>query len=443
MEREKSFFNENQNILLEIAEDEYAAYLTIIDNNDFIDETEVLDLIKKSGIVFGIEEAKEFIAEKGLEREFDKPFPIAIGKRIIDPQVEFSIIFNLENSIQSENKTVNLDFSQLEFKEKISSHQPLAHLFVTKKAQTGMNIFGEDVLPEISEQEVIKNYLGENVYYSEERSQIFSETAGYPYIDELNRVSVKNHFVIDGDIGIEQKNFSLSGDLTVNGSIKDKISINIDGNLFVKKDINDATIFATGKIVVDGDILNCKQGEINSLNNIDFYSAENATIITPMKINFKKNAHFCRLIAEKGIFGDSQESSIIGGLTQSGENIEVAIIGNSSAIGTEVEITIAPYIKEKMLTMTKNLMKLKDNPDENQEMIESMSDEISELENKLEEEINKAIMNNDSIPQHITVFKKIFGGTYLRVLRKSRTIVEELEQVSFTIVDGELVVDQF
>ncbi len=436
----QQFKNESGTILLEISDDAYNAYLSIFENQSFINELEIIKLIEESGIRYGIDYAAQFIEENQIKKEINNPFPIAIGMKTKEPEVEFSPLFNQE---QCYHPSLGDQFYLLESLAKIRKGDPLAHLFVTKPAKTGINIFGEEVNPDSSERQIIDQYLGENVEYNHDRGQIIASVSGYPWIDELSRIHIKSDFVIEHDLDASNNNFSMFGNLIVKGNIFDKIQIFIDGDLQVEGDIDDASVNVTGNIRVAGDIINCKLPGIIAEGDIHFRNAENSRIACGGKISFEKNAHFCRLMAEKGIYGNEENSSIVGGIIQSGEHIEAAIIGNASMMNTETEISISPFTKEKMLLLTKQIMKLREQNRTDSEEFEELSEKLQDLENKLDNEINKTLKNEDILPKHIMIFKKIFPGVYIRILKKSININEEQNKISYAIINGDLVAEEY
>ncbi|MDD3050307.1 MAG: FapA family protein [Candidatus Cloacimonetes bacterium] len=439
--QQRVFTNEQETLILEIEEDFFSAYLTIKETDSFINEKDLQNLIKQAEIKHGFNSAESFIQKNSTPKDFNIPFPIAIGDRPVQAQVEFSPLFDLTSSFDP--KTFDNDFSKLTNFISIKAEEPLAHLFVSKPGKQGINVFSEKVGDELSESEVLEKYLGENVYYSSERSQIMSSSSGYPYVDEENRMCVKTDFTIDGNLDLNSDSFYLKGNLLVNGNIQDKIKLKVDGNLTVNGDINDAEIEVNGYVKINGDILNCKKSSIRVDGNIEFETAENSKIICSNEIKFTGISQFSSLIAGKNIIGSGDSTAIIGGLAQSGENIEVAVIGSSNAVGTEVEITISPYVKEQMLLITKKLMTLKSKPAVNAEEIKHLTEIQQQLEAQLEKEINKTILSEDTTPRHILAFKKIYGGTYLRILKRSQTILEEINRVSFSLSEGELIADKY
>ena len=432
---DKHFQNEDESINITISDDNQSAYLTISKTEQPINEEDIVTLIEESGISNGICKIKD-----NAEIAFDTPFLIASGTSSILPNVEFDKLFDESKSsiLLKEYEIKNL--KHLDF---IPKDNPVAHFFVTKSGSLGKDIFGKiDENVKIDEN-IVDEYLGENVYFDKDRSQIMAKVGGYPYITNEKRVNVKSDFEINTDIDINFENFYLKGNLNVVGDIKDKIVIKIDGNLNVQGDIDDALIDVSGDINVKGNIRNCQSAGISASGNIKFISAENSKIVSGQKILFYENCHYCRLIANSEIIGDEAESLFVGGIAQSGGNIEIAAIGSSSNVSTEVEITVSPYIKEKMMRLSKRLHKLREDLSSNETTIKKLSEKLEDLEVIFEEDINQALYEENAYVKHILAFNRIFPGTYLRILKKSANIAEILEKVSFSIVDGNLNRDFF
>lgn len=428
------YSNNENNIVLTVSEDNLEAYLEIRSCPDFLNEKDIVDLIDRSGIKFGIEAAKEYLQNKDYLKKFDEPFLIAKGEKFKEASVEFDVLFPLENNYSPEHPITGLQNLV-----KVCANEPLAHLFITRDEVPGKDIFGNLMNSGLSPDDVINNYLGENVYYSEERSQIFSETIGYPYLEE-NKIHVKSDFELEGNVDINYQNFTLYGNLKVNGNITDKIQINVKGNLEVNGELNDVDLIVGGNAKINGDIIN---SSVSAQGNLTIDTAEDSTIISAQKIILKNHCHFCKIIAEKGLAGDNSTSTIVGGITLSGDNIELAVAGNSSYLNTEIEISISPYLKENMLKLNKELIRLTDSSNPDKERIKTLEDELHILESKFEEKLNQALFSEEDVPKHITVYKKIFGGTYLRILKKAVTVTEDQERVSFSVVNGDLITDSF
>ncbi len=434
---EKEFLSESGLIKVEIRNHGSEAYMTLFKRDHLIDETEIVQLLNEAGI------DKEILSPnmKYIPKEFDVPFLIAEGEAPVKPQVEFQLLFDEKLSIDVAG--FEDDFAKLQDYECVSRGEALAHIYITRFSKNGIDIWGKEIVTESNDDDLISQFIGEGVSYSADSHQLIADDDGYPYIDADGKVNVYSNFVIHHDLDLKYDNFSMNGNLTVNGNIKEKIVIELTGRLTVFGDINDAHIQCERKVDVKGDILNCRSGGVYSSESITFQSADHSNIYSAGNINFSDKVNFCKLVAEKAVTGDPETGCIIGGIVQAGENIEAAVIGNSTAAGTEVEITISPFIKERMMLLSKKLSELKESPGENSDKISKVEKLIQDYEEKLEESINKALLASDEAPKHIVAFKKIFPGTYLRILKKSVNIVEQREKVSYSIVDGELIFDNY
>ncbi|GEM_PF-1042106 len=428
-------------VRLEVSKDAMRAMMTILSTEDFIDEREMLAAIEQAGVTEGFERAAEFLRESGEERLPGEPFPLALGTPAAEAGVEFTPLFDAAAAWNP--ATVGEDLHQLHRCPCVKAGEPLAYFFVTRPPKTGRDVRGNELHPQLSAEETVNARLGQGAAYDADRSQVVATVNGYPWMDAEGRVGVKSDFTVDGDLGLDYDHFAISGNLTVNGTMRDKLVVEITGNLVVNGDIDDATVHVDGNVTVRGDILNCRAGGVHGTGDITFRSADNALVVCAGRISFSDHAQFCKLIAGRGVYGDQDRSALVGGLVQSGEHVEVAVIGSAGAIGTEVEITISPYIKEKMLALSKKLSSLRDRPEENAALIKKLSETLQDYENQLEEQINRTLLGETGAPRHIVAFRKVFAGAYIRILKKSLTVVDEMDKVSFSILDGELVTDSY
>ncbi len=431
------FLSESGLIKIEIKNLGSEAYMTLFKRDHLIDETEIAQLLEEAGI------EKEILSEnlKYIPKDFDSPFLIAEGQAPVTPQVEFQLLFDDKKCINPANFVD--DFASLQNLECVSQGEALAHIYITRFSKNGVDIWGREIITESNDDDLIGQYIGEGVTYSEDSHQLVADDDGYPFVDADGKVHVYSNFVIHNDLDLKYDNFSINGNLTVNGNIKEKIVIELTGGLTVFGDINDAHIQCERKVDVKGDILNCRSGGIYSSESIEFQAADHSNIYSAGNINFSDKVNFCKLVAEKTVTGDPETGCIIGGIVQAGDNIEAAVIGNSTAAGTEVEITISPFIKERMMLLSKKLSELKESPRENSDKIVKVEKLIQDYEEKLEDSINRALLSSEEAPKHIVAFRKIFPGTYLRILKKSVNITEAREKVSYSIVDGELIFDNY
>ena len=408
MNEKKVYSNNDKTIFLEISEDNCSAYLTIKDPKYFVDERDISELLISTGIKYGIEKATEHNLKKEIKKELNKPFLIAMGTRS-KAQSRISYLFEPEKCFNPEDP---VDVFEMEKFYSIQKDQPLANLLVGSDRLPGMDIFGNEISD--GEEVVINNideFVGENVYYSENGSQILASESGYPYIDTSSKINIKSDFVIGSDI--KGRDLNLTGNVVVDGVINNS-KIMINGNLIAKSNISE-----------------CLNSGVYASGDIEIEFAEDAKIVSGGTLRFNKSVRACIVRADNGIIG-KDNSSITGGLIQSRTNINLFSVGSPFATLTEVDITTSPYLKEQIKLLQSELLFARNNSKENEEKIHTLSASLKELESRYEKELDEC--SNKKIEDvSITVRDKIFPVTSFRIFKFSRKITKETRKVIFSI----------
>ncbi len=408
MKEKKAYTNNDKTVLLEISEDNCSAYLTIKDPKYFVDEKDISELLMSTGIKYGIEKATEYNVKNEIKKEVNKPFLIAMGIKS-KAQSRISYLFEPKKCF---NPDEPVDVFEMEKFISIHEDEPLANLLVGSERLPGMDIFGNEIAG--GEEVIINNideFIGENVYYSEKDSQILASKPGYPYIDTSDKINVKSDFVINNDI--KGKNLNLTGNVVVEGVINNS-KIEINGNLTAKSNISE-----------------CMNSGIYATGDVEIEFAEDAKIVSSGTLRFNKSVRSCIIRADNGIIG-KDNSSITGGLIQSGTDIDLYSVGSPFATLTEIDITTSPYLKEQIKLLQNELLYARNNSKENEEKIHQLSITLTELESRYENELDECL-NRKIEDISITVRDKIFPVTSFRIFKFSRKISEETGRVTFSI----------
>ncbi|MDZ4120946.1 MAG: flagellar assembly protein A, partial [Candidatus Cloacimonadaceae bacterium] len=76
----KIFTSSTGRVKIEVSEDAMTAMMTISRSGSLIDEREILELIDRAGIKYGLEAAVRKMNTEGDQKDFDTAFPLAICK---------------------------------------------------------------------------------------------------------------------------------------------------------------------------------------------------------------------------------------------------------------------------------------------------------------------------------------------------------------------------
>ncbi len=398
MGKRKFLASQNDDMILEIADDNLSATLTINSRADLIMEEDISRLIEMAGIKCGFEEARKFNEEHEISKDYDKPFLIAHCPLPENPKVYY--LFNNEKCVDPENvKSVY----HLRNSKAVSIGDPVAEVVLTEAMQVHKihDIFGEEIDAKELNDTILDDHLGKFVYYSEDTKQILAEKAGYVYLDDDNKISIMTdfHFIEN----ISDTVLDLKGNIIIDGNI-DAAHLNLDGNL-----------------TVNGLIRNCLDDCCFINGSVNAESIENSYIACNGDLNFKKSIRFSVLSVDGQITGD-EGSSIVGGLSQASGNITTDYLGSPFSITTELDITVSPFSKE-MIKCLEN--------EENSNDITKGDESLKEIYYNIIQDNLEAILDNEVENKVINIRKTIYSDSKLRVYKDYVVISDEQQGIEF------------
>ncbi|HCX73870.1 MAG TPA: hypothetical protein DHM37_09145 [Candidatus Cloacimonas sp.] len=388
MAAKRIFKNGKENLILEIAEDGFSAFLTIKETGDMIDADDISDLLNSANIVAGVKEAAKLNQREKRVKEFNKPFLIAYRERE-ESKIKINYLFDRENCY---DPAVYYELEEMEQLTRCQKAEPIAKLEIKGANSSSMDIFGNEITPDLAEERIAEKYIGQGVYFAAETKEIVSSKAGYPYISREGTINIKTEFKIEQNI--EKQEYNFFGDLIVIGNI-------INSELEIE-----------GSLEVMGSISKCNRAGVIAKGDIQADYIEESVVVSGGKVFLRDGAKSSYIIAESGVSG-SDHSYFIGGLIESGGDVELAQIGNSKQVKTEVDITISPFSKD----MIKRFTQL----EKREERILWQNYYKLKMEKYLADEIESF---------HISATKKIFNNCRLRVYNKRIDITKDKDGYS-------------
>jgi len=408
----KVYTNSDKTLYLKISKDDLSAYLTIEDNGNMVDEKEISSLLSSVGIRNGMEEAIDYNIKHEKTKKAGKPFLIALAS-VKKAKAGISYKFDLESCINGDE---HYEMDALSQFEKVEQNQPLADISVSDTQGIGVDIFGNEVAGQDSKVNV-EDFLGSNVHFSVETNQILSSEAGYPYLDDENKICVKSTFISQDIIDTTK---TIYGSTTIDGVVSNS-NLEIFGDLWVKGNITDCN---NDGIIVHGDVI--------------FDYAENSKIVASGKITINKNARNSLIYANEVIEAE-ENSSISGGVCQSGEGLNVFSVGSPLGVLTEVEIAIAPFLKEQIRITGKRLTQARNDSEIDETLISTLVAKLHELQLEFKKEIEKS-HSNDSLK--IKIKEKAYPNSNIRILKDILEVSEEKNNIEISINDTGLEINE-
>lgn len=408
----KILTNRAGTLRLELRDDRLSAWLTIRSHGRLIDEQDILDLIEEAGIKTGFEEAARYMRKHGLEKDFDIPFPIAMCDRVkgeskLNYFFDLNIAKNFTGRVRPEELarltcieagTVIADYSSNIFDRQGSIY----------------DIYGEMLQDEEFDLEAAGQVAGDNVTFSLDKRHFVTERKGFVSVDENGRIGIIEKLVVEGDISDAMEELRSPADLEVWGNIINS-TLFCAGNVELRGDIINSTLNCRGDLVLCGEIQDCCQPGVEIGGNLCCKGIKASRVLCQGSISFEDTVEGSEIAADGGL--EAEKGSLRGGQIECGGNVVLRELGDPSGGETRLEITIGPYNKALLMQMTKELIRLKETPGENQSLIDDLNAQIKASETELDGELNRFLNRPGDERLGLRVLGTVHPPVLARVLK--------------------------
>lgn len=302
---------------------------------------EIIEILKQNGIIYGIIEDKinEVIKLENIDNEL-----IAKGKKIIqDVPDTMRVFFESEKKKILNDENSKIDYRNMYSISNVKVGEVLAEKIDGILGEDGKNIFGNQI--KRTPTKTINIKVGEGCKI--ESNKVISTTEGRPSC-KSGVYSVNKIYELK-DVDMKTGNVDFIGDIEISGSVKNGTCVKAGNSVTVRKNVEEATIIASGQVNISANILNSKVSA--GANDID--KKKHLEILKQYDSIIESLISYTKQIKEKGILDNNQsDGEIIKLLIETKfKNIPrlsmliVSFEKNSNLIDSKM----IDFIKEKMI----------------------------------------------------------------------------------------------
>ncbi len=146
------------------------------------------------------------------------------------------------------------------------------------KGVPGTNLLGETIPANDGKQ--VEVQAGEGVIFSADRNMFISRFDGIPVI-EGGTVTINQAYVVEGDLNFKTGDINFDGNLVVTGNVDSGATAEASGDVQVNGFVQNGTVLAGGRVIVDNGIVTGKTGRIRAGMGVQAGFIENSTVRTP------------------------------------------------------------------------------------------------------------------------------------------------------------------
>jgi uncharacterized protein (DUF342 family) len=457
-------------VRIEISPNEMSAYVLVtppgMGGNDVSHEG-LKNLLRSNGVIFGIKESfLEHFADcptYGTRVCAAEGMPVANGA---DAHMEYFFEVNPAAARLRETAKGAVNFKELNIIQNVMVGDKLACKIPPGKGEQGQTVTGK-VLPAVNGKD-IPLPIGQNVSVGKDGLTIFANENGQVMLN--GNIEVEKVLTVEGSVGVKTGNVIFLGSVFVKGNVEEGYSIKATGNIEVTGSVDKADLDSEGDVIIRQGIAGKPGVLVRAGRTIIAKFIENATVKCGGMIVVSDGILNSEVSARQRVICQGKRAAIIGGKISAGEEIYSKVLGSASgSTETVCEVGYDPEMKEKLTKVTESQAKLKDELDDLQrnvstltamkerqkELSEDKEQYLAELQKKqrdldikrsnldhemqgLEEYLSRLQLNGK-----VSVSAKCYPGTVIYVRDLRAVIRTEYKSVTFTALGGMIDIGKF
>jgi uncharacterized protein len=386
---------QDASIDIEISEDKMQAFLTLNppkNGGNMISKTDVILLIKNSGIRFGLKE--ELVSEIILKTKYYIKFLIAEGIPPLSATNGYiNILFDSGNKPSlNPDERGKVNFKDINIIKSVNSGDTIAEKIDPRPGQIGKNIFGQDIPFDIGEQGEWK--IGENCSLDDSGKLLRANISGRPILDRDGTIRVDEVCYLE-NVDYSTGNVDFPGTIIVEGNVADNFTLRTKGSLIIKKSVGRVFLYADKDIVLSGGVMGRNGGYIEAGNDIYAKFIEQGNVKAGRSILIEEAAMHSEMVCGESVIILGGRGELIGGETIAGSFISVSKLGAVVETRTNIVVGLPPMILEELKKMKTEIFSKE----------ETLSKIIQSVQKTNETMLTKKEISNEEKE----LFKKLIG----------------------------------
>ncbi|MFC4411166.1 FapA family protein [Chungangia koreensis] len=347
------------------------------------------------GIVYGLKEPELTTVRAG------KPFIIAEGSPAVKGKdSEITYIERPERKpVIREDDTA--DYYEMNFIFEVKSGDWLGEKTRPLPGVSGKNLYGETLRAETGD-DLPFSYDSKIAFEIEESGKLILRATKSGALEYINGIlTIRDHLIIEGDVGVETGNVQFDGSISVRGTIMPGYSIVASSDLEVRAAegvVNASLIKSTeGSIYIRGGIFGRGITVVEAEESIYVKHANECLLKAGEEVNIGFYALGSTLLA-KNILVDERKGKLIGGRAEALFKITASISGNQHERRTE--LIVKGIDKDNLLadlqvkahelkSVQQNIDKVSEKVETLELMLESLSDDQKHLYETAKEQLSR------------------------------------------------------
>ena len=353
----------------------------------------------------------------------------------------------------------SVDYSSFNVLQNIQRDEIIAEYHPASKGKAGYNVKGKFIAQkQPGELGLLK---GRGFYRKSDEPTVYRALTGGKIEYKNDSINIESTHVIEGNVTAVHGRIEFYGDILVKGNVESGVLIRTAKSLTINGNVEAATIYAGGDVVLRRGIQGAGKAKIFAKGNVyaEFIEHAGVEALGSVKANVIMNSF---VEAEKSVILTGKKGMLIGGYTHATEAFESVTAGNEAEVKTVIHVGSKPeliekkkslvqseqYLKEELANLVRELYQIKklmrENPDveilqgELKKVMSKRNDLVRRMET-LKEEYQKVEENIErGKSAYIKINGSIYRGTTVCVGTNQHELKNGTCYMRYTNLDGRL-----
>ncbi|MBC8079421.1 MAG: DUF342 domain-containing protein [Gorillibacterium sp.] len=437
--------------------------LVFIDNSFEYTYEDLIDLLERNGVYFGIQQGTLMKLIEHKEAFLNTGVTAAIG--VAPEEGKAGFVINRFEVDPSARKPQVLEDGTVDFKEmttilNIRRGEQIAERVLAGEGKAGKTVTGELIAAKTGKEARFK--VGKNVMVDPEQRFMFASIDGVIVRTDGEKINVFPLYEVNGDIDFNIGNIDFVGSVLVRGNVRSGFRVKASGDIRVTGGVEGAELYADGSIEVSGGILGQNKGIIIAGKNVKSSFIQDGKVEAGEDVLISQSIMHSSIRAGHSVICKSAKGLIVGGTIQAGERVEARTVGNSVATYTAIEVGIPPERRNELLALRSQLKMSMENLKKTEQAVAildqlaaagqlsmdklTMRTNLSHTKKVTADEIvgiRERILELEVLFEQtgvavIDIAATIYGGCKIVMGRYTKFIKDPINRARFQVVDGDI-----
>jgi len=351
------------------------------------------------------------------------------------------------------DKTGRIDYKEKDSFIIVKEGEPIAEILPERPPEKGVDVFGKEIPATIEGENLYR--VGANVKKDDENPRLLvSAIDGVLEIDEEGKINVENKLTVQSSVNLETGNVHFPGSVEIKGSVEPGFTVEADGNVIIRDNVEDAKIISGGTVIVLNGIMGKEKVFVDAKETIKCKFTQNADLKAGKEIQIKESAIQTKAFAKESI---QVGGSVIGGELVARHYLLIETAGSTAGVKTYLTAGRDPEIEKKIEELTalhsdlsKKLKDIIDElsqlfgedfinkiktilptlPQQRKAQVMKLIKEMSDVNNQLtqikaeREKIKSQLVFDE--PPYIRINNEVFSEVYIRIMSSIKKVENKI-----------------